>query len=76
MPIFLLLSNQNIQKTEDTLPPPGLEQPPSIDTYIHPAPKAMAKPDAFKPSDCLTTKQPPAIVGQHDNVLDTKELSL
>eukprot|EP00971_Amphidinium_carterae_P180419 3578373-Amphidinium_carterae.2 len=36
----------------------------------------MAKPDAYKPTHRLTTQQPPAIVGQLDNILETKELSL
>eukprot|EP00971_Amphidinium_carterae_P223967 4444187-Amphidinium_carterae.1 len=36
----------------------------------------MAKPDAYKPTHRLTGKQPPAIVGQLDNILETKELSL
>eukprot|EP00971_Amphidinium_carterae_P307897 6119022-Amphidinium_carterae.1 len=36
----------------------------------------MAKPNAYKPTYLLTTKQPPAIVGQLDNILDTQELSL
>eukprot|EP00971_Amphidinium_carterae_P348941 6490753-Amphidinium_carterae.5 len=36
----------------------------------------MAKPKGYKPTHCLTGKQTPAIVGQLDNVLETKELSL
>eukprot|EP00971_Amphidinium_carterae_P028930 569068-Amphidinium_carterae.1 len=36
----------------------------------------MAKLDAYKPTHRLTTKQPPANVGQLDNILETKELSL
>eukprot|EP00971_Amphidinium_carterae_P040869 802525-Amphidinium_carterae.1 len=36
----------------------------------------MAKPDAYKPTHRLTTKQPTAIVGQLDSILETKELSL
>eukprot|EP00971_Amphidinium_carterae_P080180 1586692-Amphidinium_carterae.1 len=36
----------------------------------------MAKPDAYKPTHRLTTKQPLAVVGRLDNILETKELSL
>eukprot|EP00971_Amphidinium_carterae_P348780 6490668-Amphidinium_carterae.5 len=36
----------------------------------------MAKPDTYKPIHRLTGKQPPAIVGQLDNILVTKEPSL
>eukprot|EP00971_Amphidinium_carterae_P136989 2714715-Amphidinium_carterae.1 len=55
------LDNADLQPTEhpeqpeDILPPPGLEQPPPVDTYIHPTPKAMAKPDAYKPTHRLTS---------------------
>eukprot|EP00971_Amphidinium_carterae_P349308 6490955-Amphidinium_carterae.1 len=35
----------------------------------------MAKPSAYKPTRRFTGMQPPAIVGQLDNVLETKELS-
>eukprot|EP00971_Amphidinium_carterae_P172568 3420607-Amphidinium_carterae.2 len=36
----------------------------------------MAKPDNYKPTHRLTGKQPPAIVGQLDTILVTKEISL
>eukprot|EP00971_Amphidinium_carterae_P121358 2403209-Amphidinium_carterae.1 len=36
----------------------------------------MAKPDAYEPRHRLTGKQHPALVGQLDNILVTKELSL
>eukprot|EP00971_Amphidinium_carterae_P162079 3212954-Amphidinium_carterae.5 len=56
-----LPSAEQPEHPEDILPPPSLDQPPPTDTYIHPTPNAM---------------QPPAIVGQLDNILDTKELSV
>eukprot|EP00971_Amphidinium_carterae_P049972 984923-Amphidinium_carterae.2 len=36
----------------------------------------MAKPDNYKPTHRLTSKQPSAIVGRLNNILVTKELSL
>eukprot|EP00971_Amphidinium_carterae_P313661 6234051-Amphidinium_carterae.5 len=70
--------------TPNDIPHPGLEQPQSEQPerpsdnyrYVHPAPEAMAKPDSFKPTHRLAGKQPPSIVGQLDNILATKELSL
>eukprot|EP00971_Amphidinium_carterae_P312912 6218539-Amphidinium_carterae.2 len=47
----------------------------STPTYVQHQ-KTMAKPDAYKPTHRLTSKQPPAIGGQLDNILVTKELSL
>eukprot|EP00971_Amphidinium_carterae_P140956 2792928-Amphidinium_carterae.2 len=71
-----LQAAEHPEQPDDILPPPGLEQPRPFDTYIHPTLKAMAKPEAYKPTHRLTGKQPPAIVGQLDKLLETKELSL
>eukprot|EP00971_Amphidinium_carterae_P015026 296923-Amphidinium_carterae.3 len=77
-----LPSTEQPDTTNDIPPPPGLEQPhleppeKPIDHYIDPTPNAMARPNNFKPTHKLTSKQPPSIVGQLDNILVTKELSL
>eukprot|EP00971_Amphidinium_carterae_P235782 4679317-Amphidinium_carterae.4 len=74
--------NADNATTNDISPPPALELTQSKQseqptyTYVHPTSKAIAKPDTYKPTHRLTGKQPPSIVGQHHNILVTKEISL
>eukprot|EP00971_Amphidinium_carterae_P132988 2633531-Amphidinium_carterae.2 len=48
----------------------------SIYTYIHPTPKTAAQPDNYKPAHRLTSKQPPAIMAQLEDISLMKEITL
>eukprot|EP00971_Amphidinium_carterae_P228284 4528161-Amphidinium_carterae.3 len=54
---------EHITANPDTIqPPPGLDPP--AHNYVHPTPKAMARPDNYKPPHRLTGKQAPPVVAQ------------
>eukprot|EP00971_Amphidinium_carterae_P169231 3352680-Amphidinium_carterae.1 len=71
----LWINNKNRQN------PPDLDNAdlPSIDNTTKPdniQPPPAAKPDAYKPTQRLTGKQPPAIVAQRDDISLKKEITL